>query len=232
MIGFFLALLLICAYALRWSPTEILEYKAYDVASHFRDKAPASNVVIVEIDDDSIAGMGRWPWPRGYIAQMINMLQSYEARVIGVDILFPEKDYSQGLAEIRNILTSLESRGVQGGEIYKPLKEAEVRLDNDALLAASITRSQRVVLPFYLVLGRSLGTGVALPDYLKRNSVHLRSTPDSLTAREINPPLAEFAAPALALGHIKVVADKDGAVRSEPLRSTTRIAAFLPLPCN
>jgi len=217
LIGFFLALLLTGACILQWSPTEILEYKVYDAVSHFRDKAPSSNVVIVEIDDGSIAGMGRWPWPRGYIAQMINMLQAYEARVIGIDILFSEKDNSQGLAEIQDILGGLESKGVRGGGVYTALKEAEGRLDNDVLLAASITRSQRVVLPFYFVPGRSLGTGVALPDYLKRNSVHLRSTPDSLTAREINPPLAEFAAPALALGHIKVVADKDGAVRSEPL---------------
>jgi len=217
LIGFFLVLLLTGACILQWSPTEILEYKVYDAVSHFRDKAPSSNVVIVEIDDGSIAGMGRWPWPRGYIAQMINMLQAYEARVIGVDILFSEKDNSQGLAEIQDILGGLESKGVRGGGVYTALKEAEGRLDNDVLLVASITRSQRVVLPFYFVPGRSLGTGVALPDYLKRNSVHLRTTPDTLTARDINPPLAEFAAPALALGHINMAADKDGAVRSEPL---------------
>jgi len=217
LIGFFLALLLTGACILQWSPTEILEYKVYDAVSHFRDKAPSSNVVIVEIDDGSIAGMGRWPWPRGYIAQMINMLQAYEARVIGIDILFSEKDNSQGLAEIQDILGGLESKGVRGGGVYTALKEAEGRLDNDVLLAASITRSQRVVLPFYFVPGRSLGTGVALPDYLKRNSVHLRTTPDTLTARDINPPLAEFAASALALGHINMAADKDGAVRSEPL---------------
>jgi len=217
LIGLFLTLLLIGAYALKWSPTEILEYKAYDALAGFRDQEPSSNVVIVGIDDDSIASIGRWPWPRGYIARMIGMLQDYEARVIGVDILHSEKDINPGLGEIRDILASLDARGVRSGQVYETLKEAEGRLDQDARLAASISRSQRVVLPYSFVPGHSLGSGRPLPDYLTRNSVSLNTKSESLTAREIISPLAEFAAPALALGHTTAVRDKDGGVRSEPL---------------
>ncbi|OPY12614.1 MAG: Serine/threonine-protein kinase PrkC [Syntrophus sp. PtaB.Bin001] len=217
MIGFFLVALLIGIYIFRWSPTERLEYKTYDFVSHFRDHAPISNVVIVGIDDDSIASIGRWPWNRSYIARIIGMLQTYEARVIGLDIQYPEKEYNQGLAEIRNILTGIEAKGIRDGQLYTNLKEAEERLDNDALLAASIARSHRVVLPLHFVLGNSLEAVEALPDYLTKNSVKLHPATPSLTAREIVAPIAEFATPALALGHTNVAKDKDGAVRSEPL---------------
>jgi eukaryotic-like serine/threonine-protein kinase len=217
LIGAFLVLLLIGAYALRWSPTQRLEFKTYDAVSHFRDKAPASNVAVIGIDDDSISGIGRWPWPRGYIAQMISMLQSYETRVIGIDILYSENDHNQGLTEVRNILADLESKGTRNGQLYTNLKEAEERLDNDKILAASIAQSRQVVLPLHFVLGRSLAAVEALPDYLRRNSVKLNTTSPGLTARELVAPIAEFAAPALGLGHINVIADTDGAVRSEPL---------------
>ena len=38
-----------------------------------------------------------------------------------------------------------------------------------------------------------------------------------MKAREIIPPIPDFATKALALGHINVIADTDGTVRSEPL---------------
>jgi len=216
-VGCFVVLALFAAYALRWSPTEGLEYRAYDSLSRLRNQSPASNVVVIAIDNDSIAAIGRWPWPRGVIAQMIDRLQANQARVIGVDLPYPEKDAGQGLREIRNFLDELEAKGIQSGQIYTGLKEVAGRLDNDALLADAIAASGRVVLPMRFVPGSTLEAAEALPDYLKRNSVTLPATVPILTAREVIPPLAEFAAPAQALGHITTAPDKDGAVRSEPL---------------
>ncbi len=56
-----------------------------------------------------------------------------------------------------------------------------------------------------------------IPDYLKLNSLATRSPGQAITAREIVPPIFDFAKNALALGHINVVADSDGTVRTEPL---------------
>ena len=55
----FLVILLAGACILRWTPTERLEYKAYDAISALKDKTPASNVVIIGIDNNSIAAIGR-----------------------------------------------------------------------------------------------------------------------------------------------------------------------------
>jgi serine/threonine-protein kinase len=55
------------------------------------------------------------------------------------------------------------------------------------------------------------------PDYLQNNSIAPPLADASLTASEIVPPIAEYALGALALGHINIIADRDGTVRSEPL---------------
>ena len=48
-----------------------LEGKLYDMRAKLRAGAKtADNVVLIGIDDDSIKTIGRWPWPRSYMADM------------------------------------------------------------------------------------------------------------------------------------------------------------------
>ena len=55
--------------------------------------APApSDVVIVAIDDASIAALGRWPWARALHAALLDRLREYGARAVALDILFTEPD--------------------------------------------------------------------------------------------------------------------------------------------
>lgn len=89
-IGVTLTVLTITAFYFEWMPTKYLEYKVYDAISNLKEKAFKSPVVIVAVDDESIANMGRWPWPRGYIARMIEFLHKCEAKVIGVNIIYSE----------------------------------------------------------------------------------------------------------------------------------------------
>lgn len=53
---------------------------------------PRSPIVIVSVDDDSLAEMDRqWPWPRSYHAAVIDRIAAGRPLAIGVDILFPER---------------------------------------------------------------------------------------------------------------------------------------------
>ena len=222
LIGLLLTLLTLSAFYFSWTPLEELEYRFYDLGSNLRERTPTSPIVIVAIDDDSIAGIGRWPWPRGYIAQMINFLGQSEAKVIGVDIIYSENDLSQGLLEVRDIIKGIEAdprllKNTQVNTLYAALKESEKRLDNDAILAAAMAESKKVILPLFFALGNPVGGGMEVPDYLKLNSMAASSPGQAITAREIVPPISDFAKNALALGHINVVADSDGTVRTEPL---------------
>ena len=47
---------------------------------------------IVDIDDDSLAKIGQWPWPRGVVAQLVDRLHEAGAAVIAFDIDFAEPD--------------------------------------------------------------------------------------------------------------------------------------------
>ena len=75
-----------------------IELQTYDlrVAATARPSAPAANIVLVAIDDDSIRRMeplvGRWPWPRLVHATVIDYLAAAGAKVIGYDVLFAERD--------------------------------------------------------------------------------------------------------------------------------------------
>ncbi|MBM3225092.1 MAG: CHASE2 domain-containing protein, partial [Candidatus Tectomicrobia bacterium] len=49
-------------------------------------------VVIVDIDEASIAALGQWPWPRTRLAALITATQQAGARAIGLDMILPEAD--------------------------------------------------------------------------------------------------------------------------------------------
>ncbi|HEX9646436.1 MAG TPA: adenylate/guanylate cyclase domain-containing protein [Alphaproteobacteria bacterium] len=51
-----------------------------------------SPVRIVDIDDDSLARAGQWPWPRTRVAKLVQRLSEMGAAVIVFDILFAEPD--------------------------------------------------------------------------------------------------------------------------------------------
>lgn len=52
-----------------------------------RHPAPR-DIVVVAVDDKSLAAFGRWPWPRRYHAEMINELRRLHARRIFFDVGF------------------------------------------------------------------------------------------------------------------------------------------------
>ena len=54
------------------------------------ERSPHPDIVIVEINDESIHRIGHWPWPRSYHAALLKTLASYGPRVILYDVLFTE----------------------------------------------------------------------------------------------------------------------------------------------
>ena len=176
LIGILLTLLISGGFFLEWYPLRLLEYKAYDSMIKLRQHKASSPVVIVTIDDVSIASIGRWPWPRVYIAEMIGLLSGYRAKIIGVNILYTEPDLNSGLLEIRALKKEVESlpkyqANAHLSGIYNLLGEAEQRLDSDTKLTASIDAAKNVVLPLYFTISNQLSSPDSnMPEHLKKNS--------------------------------------------------------------
>lgn len=72
-----------------------LDAALYDFANGVSTVGAADDVVIIEIDDESLARVGRWPWPRGLHASAIRQLA--DARVIGLDVLIAEPSADDAL---------------------------------------------------------------------------------------------------------------------------------------
>jgi adenylate cyclase len=52
----------------------------------------AARVVVVDIDENSLARYGQWPWPRTQVAELVRRIAQGHPRVLGIDIVFAERD--------------------------------------------------------------------------------------------------------------------------------------------
>lgn len=83
---------------LKLSPLETLEQKLLDYRFKIRGAIThPGNVVIAAIDEKSIEKLGRWPWGRDKIAELINKLNDAGAEIIVFDIIFSEKEKNDPL---------------------------------------------------------------------------------------------------------------------------------------
>lgn len=74
-------------------------------------------IVIIGIDDKSLARLGRWPFSRQYHAQLIKKIS--KAKVIGFDILYPEEEshdseFSKSMAEGPPVTLAMTETAAEG----------------------------------------------------------------------------------------------------------------------
>ncbi len=86
-----------------------LERSTYDVGVRSRALAPSEEVAIVAIDEQSIANLGRWPWPRNKQAELIDKLHEGGAKVIGATMLYFEADAGSSAETFNAILADLKA---------------------------------------------------------------------------------------------------------------------------
>lgn len=82
-----------------WSPAafSFLDLRIYDATLRAAARIPVSNrIVIVAIDDRSLAEVGQWPWTREVIAQLVQRLRQLGASAIAIDVLLAEPDRFTG----------------------------------------------------------------------------------------------------------------------------------------
>ena len=107
---------------------------------------PDTRVVIVDVDDASLAREGQWPWPRDKIASLTTeLLVRQRAAVLGFDVMFLEPDRSSGLGRLKEIAAG-PLRGVPG--LAAEIDRLAPTLDHDATLAQAL-RGQPVALGYY-----------------------------------------------------------------------------------
>lgn len=161
-------------------------------------------VVVVDIDEASLAKVGQWPWPRSEVATMVERLGQAGAATIAFDVVFTEPDRTSLVRQ----LPQLQARGIGlQGEVT-----AEA-LDNDLALANVIAQHPVVL-------------GVALTDETQ-HAVPPAKGGVSFSGSDPRAYLPAFSgglsnlevltAPAAGMGSFSFIPAPDNIIRSMPL---------------
>jgi CHASE2 domain-containing sensor protein/signal transduction histidine kinase len=72
-----------------------LDQTLYDQFVGTNTRPARNDIIIVAIDDYSLAQLGRWPWPRELHARLIDKIAAARPRIIGLDVILTEPEQPQ-----------------------------------------------------------------------------------------------------------------------------------------
>ena len=171
-------------------------------------------IVIIDIDEKSLAEVGRWPWGRNKLGRLVEELfNQQKVALLGFDVVFAEPDESSGLARLTE-LAQTQFKDQTG--FAERLRQLKPELDFDGVFARALDK-KAVVLGYYLSSERDARTSGVLPtpaiDTQALQGRTLRAT--SWTGYGSNIDSLANAAP--IAGFFNSITDSDGVVRSLPL---------------
>lgn len=171
-------------------------------------------IVIVDIDEKSLAEVGRWPWGRQHVAEMVRRLSDdYRVAVIGFDVVFAEPDDSSGLKVLDKIAAG-ELRHEAG--FKKALSGLRSGLDHDQRFV-DVLRGRPVVLGYYFSSRSNAERHGQLPPPVFSAEVARGHAGQFLTWAGFGANLPKFQAAAMSGGHFNPLVDSDGISRRVPL---------------
>ena len=171
-------------------------------------------IVIVDIDEKSLAEVGRWPWGRNKVANLVEeLLDRQQVALLGFDVVFAEADESSGLKRLKQLAQN-ELRDQPG--FAERLSQVQASLDYDALFARSI-ENRPVVMGYYFTSDRDgRVNGVLPPPVMSADA--LQGRPIKFTSWDGYGANIETIAKAAPMGgFFNSITEGDGVVRSIPL---------------
>ncbi len=109
---------------------DLYELQTYDWRCQLRGPRPvSSDIVLIDIWDDTVKALGAWPFDREYHAELIKALTPYEVKVLAFDVLFAEPH--------ANDLKVVEAAKA-AGNVYFPFSFPELESKNGHFEADSI----------------------------------------------------------------------------------------------
>jgi adenylate cyclase len=193
----------------------VLDAYFYDVRVRlFMPDTVDQRVVIIDIDEKSLAEIGRWPWGRNTVAELVRRLtDDYHVAVVGFDVVFAEPDESSGLKVLEKI-GHQQLRGEAG--FQRALSELRPSLDYDQLLADTL-RGRPVVLGYYFSGMQSAQQAGALPPPVFPAGSFAGHDIPFVNWAGFGGNLPQLQQAAASGGHFNPLVDFDGSSRRVPL---------------
>jgi adenylate cyclase len=187
----------------------------------FMPRTTDRRIAILDIDEKSLAELGRWPWDRARMAELVNALFVRERiAVLGFDLVFAEADASSGLA----VLDGLARGALANDAAYRQaLAGLAPQLDYDRRFADALA-GRAVVLGYYFS-NQDASSGAIPPPLLSTRA--FGAHPFMLfdwTSYGGNLPALQTAA--RRAGYFNPVIDFDGSVRRVPLVTAFRDGVY------
>jgi adenylate cyclase len=216
-----------------------MELKALDLQFLSRGlKKPGNEVVLVTIDGKSLDELGRWPWSRRIIAQGLELLARYKAKVIGIDIVFSEPEQDQYASALQYIRKQIRDSGLKEPSLERWLDSRKKESSPDKLLAEATKKAGTVVLGYFFYTspdpltdqhanskkGQALPTGYSFTRFKSRKAKDF----PLIKAYSVESPLPALAAAASGVGFFNIFPDQDGSIRSLPLVVKYRDQLYSP----
>lgn len=177
----------------------------------FRLRASSScnpNIIIIEIDDDNISKMGRWPWQRQWHGVIIQALKHLGAKQIFFDMIFSETSteeddaiFAEAIKQAGNVylpFTFLQGRAQDFDSALLPIERFASHIKGTGAISAypDIDGIVRKVPMFYFV-GENIHYNMALKLAMDHSNLRIKQiTADCLVLadpgeKEIRIPLIE-----------------------------------------
>lgn len=127
------------------SAYELFELKLYDL--RFRLKPSTTQwdmLTFLNIDDNSIANVGQFPWPRFHYARGIDVMRETGVKQFTFDIQFIDR--SPAIVDTGELVKLREAAAKR--RPVSPEDVANVVLDSDAMLAGAMKAMGKVIIPY------------------------------------------------------------------------------------
>lgn len=189
-------------------------------------------VVVVDIDERSLAREGHWPWARDKLAKMVNQLFEKGAAVVAFDVVFAESDESVNVKALRDLAQKIFSNQPA---FIQAIDRLTPQLGRDAVFAKSM-QGRPVILGYYFnfdydkTRGKTESVGVLPPAAPLSQDLTRSNIPfQPATGYGANLPILQAAT--RSAGYFITEPDIDGTLRRIPMlvRYEDRLYASLSL---
>jgi len=171
-------------------------------------------IVILDLDEKSLAEQGRWPWSRDKMAALVSQLfDRYGVAMLGFDVVFAEPDGSSGLSSLEAIASG-ELKG--DAAFLSALKGLRGPLNYDQRFADAL-RNRPVVLGYYFSSVNGAHKSGALPAAAVPAAAFAGKEIDFTQWRGYGGNLPELQQSAVNAGHFNPLVDFDGVSRRVPM---------------
>jgi len=189
--------------------------------------APRDDIVIVDVDDASLRAVGRWPWPRDQLAQLVETLfQDDHAAALGIDLVLAEPDNQS--RNVRDALASLTRLAPGDAALHASVARwqatLEAQADHDARLARALS-GHPVTLAYHFnhqadpvapAISSSVADAAAreMPPAITEADVLPASALATTPWQGVEVPVPVLLRAAASTGFINALPDEDGELRS------------------